>query len=154
MFRKLEVLAIMHLVHIKYCNEKSMGFFFFFLLFRPAQLLYVSSRARGQIGAAAVGHSHSYTRSFTHWRRPGIRPASSQTLCQLSHNGSSQAWALTLLRPWYEPPRCSLALGSCVFIHFCCNFCFSVGKRLITNLYWWLWGGRLKVHIWCLADMS
>ena len=43
-------------------------FFFFFLsfsfslLFRAAAAAYGSSQARGQIGAAAVHHSHNHTR--------------------------------------------------------------------------------------------
>ena len=52
-------------------------FFFFVLLFRAAPAAYASSQARGQIGAIATGlcHSHSNTRSLTHWMRPGIEPA-------------------------------------------------------------------------------
>ena len=51
---------------------------FFFLLFRATLMAYESSQARGRIGAAAasIQHSHSSTRSLTHWVRPGIKPAS------------------------------------------------------------------------------
>ena len=86
--------------------------FFFSFLFRVAPVAYGSFLARGWIEAAAVGlcHSHSNTRFWvasvtytascssarflTHLARPGIKPISWQTLCQvlnpLSHNGNSQ----------------------------------------------------------------
>ena len=56
--------------------------FFSFFSFRDAPVAYGSSWARSWIGAAAAGlcQSHSNTRSFVHWGRPGIEPASSQTL--------------------------------------------------------------------------
>ena len=47
-------------------SDKLNSFFlFFFFLFRAALAAYVSSQARGQIGAASAGlhHSHSNTRS-------------------------------------------------------------------------------------------
>ena len=87
-------------------------FFFFFFFFEAASAAYESSQARGWIGVAAAGlhHSHRHSnagcatcatcaaahgraRSLIHWARPGIEPASSQTLCwvlnPLSHNGNS-----------------------------------------------------------------
>ena len=58
-----------------------------------APAAYGSSRARGQIGAAAADlHcSHSNARSLTHWARPGIEPVSSWILV-----GSVCA------EPWWE----------------------------------------------------
>ena len=79
-----------------------------FFLFRATPVAYVSSRARGWIGAAAASlrHSHNNVRSaiyttacgnagsLTRWVGLGIEPASSGTVCQvlnsLSHNGNSQ----------------------------------------------------------------
>ena len=63
----------------------------FFFLFRAASAAFGSSQARGRIRAVAAGLHHSriqaasmtYTtdhgnaRSWTHWWRPGIEPASS-----------------------------------------------------------------------------
>ena len=45
-------------------------------VFRAAPTAYWGSQARGQIGAVAAGlcHSHSNTRSLTHWARLGIEP--------------------------------------------------------------------------------
>ena len=69
--------------------------FFFFWLFRVEPAAYLSSWARGRIGAIAAGlhHSHSNLGSLTHWVRPGIEPTSSWVLCQvlnlLSHNRNS-----------------------------------------------------------------
>ena len=84
---------------------------FFFLLFRATPAVYGSSLARGRIRVASCWPTpepqqhgiwapsvtyttvHSSTRSLTHWMRPGIKPASSQTLCRvlnpLSHNRNS-----------------------------------------------------------------
>ena len=55
---------------------------FFFLICRAAPAAYGSSQVRGQIRALAAGlhHSHSNTRSPTHWSRPGIKPTSSWIL--------------------------------------------------------------------------
>ena len=55
---------------------------------------YGSSQARSQIKAAAAGlrHSHSNTRSLTHWAGPRIKPMPSWFLVGLlllSHNGNS-----------------------------------------------------------------
>ena len=63
-----------------------------FLLFRATSSAYESSQARGQIRAASssLHHSHSHTRSLTHWARPGIQPASSWTLV-----GFLTPWAAT-----------------------------------------------------------
>ena len=78
----------------------------FIPLFRPTPAACRRVRGSRWIRAAAVGlcHSHSATsvtytaacsnaRSLTHWARPGIQPASSQTLCWvlnlLSYNRSS-----------------------------------------------------------------
>ena len=36
-------------------------FFFFFLVFRAAPMAYGNSQAMGQMGAVAVGHSHSHS---------------------------------------------------------------------------------------------
>ena len=77
---------------------------FFFFLFRATPVAYGCSQARVRIGAASgayttatatqdpshacdLHHTHSNTGSPTHWVRPGIEPASSQTLC----------WVLNLL---------------------------------------------------------
>ena len=42
---------------------------FFFLLFRATPLAYGSSHTKGQMGAAAAGHSHSHARS-----KPCLQP--------------------------------------------------------------------------------
>ena len=64
-------------------------FFFFFFLFRAAPAAYGRSQARGWIRAAVAWGN---VRSLTHWARPGIKPTSSWTVCQvlnlLSHNGN------------------------------------------------------------------
>ena len=71
-------------------------FFFLSFIFGTTLTTYGSSYARGRIGNTAAGlrHSHSNTRILTHWERPGIEPASSQSLCcvlrLLSHNGNTQ----------------------------------------------------------------
>ena len=77
--------------------------FFFNFIAEPAS--YKSSLARGRSRGVAAGlhHSHSNTqlephlwpaRSLTHWARPGIKPASSQTICcvlsQLVHDENSE----------------------------------------------------------------
>ena len=70
-------------------------FYYFIFSFYAVPVVYESSQARGQIGAAAAGlhHGHSNTRSLTHWVGPGI--TSSWRLCQvlnpLSYNGNSYA---------------------------------------------------------------
>ena len=85
----------------------------FFGLFRAAPTAKGSSQARGWIQATAAGlhvsHSNATSEphlwhvkacgdagSLTHWVRPGIEPASSQTLCwvlnPLSHSGISNHW--------------------------------------------------------------
>ena len=64
-------------------HDFSFFLFLFFLSFCWAALaVYGGSQARGQIGAvtASLNHSHSNTRSPTHWSRPGIKPASSWIL--------------------------------------------------------------------------
>ena len=78
----------------------------FFFLFRAPPIAYGSSQARGQTGTAAASlHlSHNGSKlhlwlilqltapldpSLTYWARPGIKPASSQTLC----------WVLNPLSP-------------------------------------------------------
>ena len=92
----------------------SFSFFLCFSLYTVTPVTYGSPQARGRIGSIAtrLHHSHSHwqhqiratsaiyttahgsTRSLTHWMRPGIKPASSQTLCQvlnlLSHSRSSK----------------------------------------------------------------
>ena len=70
-------------------------YFFVFCIFRTTPVAYAGSQARGRIRAVAAGLIHSnmrsepctpYTtahgnaRSLTHWKRPGIKPASSQML--------------------------------------------------------------------------
>ena len=81
------------------CWVSSFGFFFFFFgLFRAALTTYRSSQDRGQIRAAAAGHSHSHSDArsepclqptpqlmamrdpLTHQVRPGIKPTSSWIL--------------------------------------------------------------------------
>ena len=55
--------------------------FIYFLLFRTTPTAYVSSQARGEIGARAAGLSHSSQHQIpTHWARPAIKPASSGIL--------------------------------------------------------------------------
>ena len=73
---------------------------------------YGSSQARGQTGAAVgLHHSHSNNRSLIHWARPGIKPTSSWTLCQvlnpLSHNGNSSeiCFNVYLLVPVWGPSQ-------------------------------------------------
>ena len=52
---------------------------FFFCLFRATPAAYGVSQVRGLIGAVATGlcHSHSNTRSLTHWVKPRSEPATS-----------------------------------------------------------------------------
>ena len=52
--------------------------FCFVLLYRATPAANGSSRARGRVGAAAVGlcHSRSHLGSLTHWTRPWIKPTS------------------------------------------------------------------------------
>ena len=49
---------------------------------------------KSELQPPAYYHGHSNTRSLTHWVRPGIKPISSQTPCQvlnpLSHNRNSE----------------------------------------------------------------
>ena len=77
-------------------KEAPKHFFFFFNGYTYHRLGAMGSSTRGWIGAVAAGlsHSHSNTRSLTHWARPGIETTPSQTLCQvlnpLSHSGNSQ----------------------------------------------------------------
>ena len=54
-------------------------YYYYYCLSRAAPKANGSSQARGQIGAAAAGlrHSHSNTRSLTHWARPGMEPTTS-----------------------------------------------------------------------------
>jgi len=63
----------------------SLFFFFFFCLFRPTPAVYGGSQARGWNRAVATGlpHSHSNTRSLTHWAKPRIKPASSWMLVRV-----------------------------------------------------------------------
>ena len=58
---------------------------FLFFLFRAAPTPYGSSQARGRSGATAADlhHSHSNTRSPTHWVRPQIKPTSSWILVRV-----------------------------------------------------------------------
>ena len=90
--------------------QSNLFFFFFFWLFRATPAAYGSSQARGQIGAAAAGHSHSNPRSEPHLRRkhnswqhqilnPGSKPRdrtrifmdTSQVRSTLSHKRNSQS---------------------------------------------------------------
>ena len=59
-------------------------FFFFFLLFRAPPTAHGGSQAAGGIGAVAASlhHSHSNSRSLTHWARPGIKSATSWFLAR------------------------------------------------------------------------
>ena len=63
-----------------------------FIFFRAAPAAYGGSQARGWIGAVAtcLHHSHSDSRSPTHWARPGIRPTTSWFLV-----GFVNLWAMT-----------------------------------------------------------
>ena len=56
--------------------------FFFFFSFRATPATYGGSQARSQSGATVAGlrHSHSNTRSLTHWARPVIKSATSWLL--------------------------------------------------------------------------
>ena len=63
--------------------EHTFGFnTYIFSFFRVAPSAWVRSQAKSQTRAVAAGlhHSHSSARSFTHWARPGIKPASSRIL--------------------------------------------------------------------------
>ena len=65
--------------------------------FRAAPTAYRGSQARGLIGTTAAGllHSHSNTRSLTHWGRPGIEPATSWFL--VGFVSPEPQWELLLL---------------------------------------------------------
>ena len=68
--------------HLSFCSAGNVLNFTFF------SLALLGFQAKGKIGAAAAGHSHSHTRSkpclrptaqltaMPHWVRPGIEPAS------------------------------------------------------------------------------
>ena len=62
-----------------YSTQEVFCLFFVFLLFKATVVAYGSSQARGRIEATAASlhHSHSNTRSSTHWSRTGIEPTSS-----------------------------------------------------------------------------
>ena len=48
--------------------------------FKATPAACASSQAKGPIGTAAAGHSHSNAGSLTHWPKPGIEPISSWIL--------------------------------------------------------------------------
>ena len=80
--------------------------FIYFWLFRATPSAYGISKARGQIGATAAGlhHSHSSSRSLTHWARPGIKPTFSWILV-----------GFVTAEPWQELPgqfKCLLLRSS------------------------------------------
>ena len=66
---------------------------YFTFFFRAVPAAYVSSQARGWIGAVAASlhHSQSHAGSLTHWVRPGVEPVSSWILglLLLSHYRNS-----------------------------------------------------------------
>ena len=115
---------------------------------------YGSPQARGWIGAAGLHHSHGDTgfepplwlvlqtcssaRSPIHWVKPGVKPASSQTLCWvlnlLSHKGNSYNhligspiesiislsggfWWLSRLRIWCWSSHCGSVEMNLTSIH-------------------------------------
>ena len=77
------------------------------------------SLARGRIGAtaAALHHSHSNARSLTHWRRPGIEPASSWILVRSITSEPQQQLCqcfFLLIGFVFSPP---LSILDIVYIH-------------------------------------
>ena len=134
-------------------------------------MAYGSSQTRGWIKVAAAGLyttttemqdpncifnlccslRQCFTQSFTHWARPGIKPAPSQTLCwalnPLSHNGNSLFGLLSF---------CSNPQGNRVFKIF-----HSVLPQLshvwwaTTGVLWkwacmwvWLFHAGMLAHTW------
>ena len=85
-----------------------MLFFFFCSFFRAELMTHGGSRARGPIGAiaASLHHSHSNTRSSTHWARPGIKHASSWILVGFFNHsamkGTPDIWSLGY-KLWHFP---------------------------------------------------
>ena len=79
-----------------YHYRKSAFFFFFFPFTATIPVAYGCFQARGWSRAVGTGlcHSHSNGGYLTHWRRPGIKPTSSKTLCQvlnpLRDNGNTR----------------------------------------------------------------
>ena len=74
-------------------REKIYFLIYIFIIFLGLPpMAYGSSQARGQIVTYAASRGNAG--SLTHRVRPGLEPASSQTLCQilnlLSHNGDFQ----------------------------------------------------------------
>ena len=69
-----------------------LAFFLLYLFLRAVPTAYGHSQARAWIRAAATSlcHSHSNTRSLTHWASSGIKPASSWILV-----GLLTRWATT-----------------------------------------------------------
>ena len=108
-----------------YMKLNTVFLFCFVSFFTATPVACGSSQARGQIGAAAAGHSHSNTRSklhlqptpqltatpdpLTYLARPGIKPASSGILVRFL-----TLWATTGT-PW-----------TLVFFSFCNFFKFSL----------------------------
>ena len=70
------------------------------LLFRAAVMAYGRSPARSQIGAASVTYTtaHRNAGSLTHWARPGIELASSQTL---RHVPNLPQFELLITTSWF-----------------------------------------------------
>ena len=91
------------------CNKRKKKISFG--LFRATPAAYVSSQARGQIGAIAAGlyHSqaesatyttaHGNTRSLTDWARPGIDSESSWILVGFANHWAMMGTPKT--RIWY-----------------------------------------------------
>ena len=119
-----EYISFIEYVFCKYfipiCGLLFCSFFFSSSLFlRASHTGYGSSwlrvKSKLQLPAAGLCHSHNIKSepllqptaqlwqcwSLTHWVRPGIEPASSQTLCQvlnpLIHNRNSCIWLLLLV---------------------------------------------------------
>ena len=84
--------------------------FLIFFLFRATSDAYGGSQARGQIWDRATGrhHSHSNTKSLTHWERPGIKPVSSRMLVRfISSKPWQELWDFNFQLPklWKLSPR-------------------------------------------------
>ena len=77
---------------------------FFFFFFRAIPAAFGCSQAKGQIRATAAPHSHSNTRSLTHWVRPAIEPASSWILVRFVSTAPQQKLPWPLSFNWNHTP--------------------------------------------------
>ena len=89
-------------------------YLFIFSFLGPHPQLYGGSQASGRIRATAAGlcHSHSNTRSLTHWEKPGIKSASSWMLVRFI---STEPWWELLLPSFC---CCCCCLFVCLFVLF------------------------------------